>query len=112
MCVCVYIYSIYTYIYMYTYTLYTYTYIYPKYGTHMSAHQAIVYECPSSHCICVLTSILYIHAANTRDANVAKKSLMGRIMDWKLLGEQGVSKVYDTVSRLFLFVLFCTFCTF
>jgi len=26
---------------------------------------------------------------------------MGRIMDWKLLGEQGVSKVYDTVSQFF-----------
>eukprot|EP00802_Teleaulax_amphioxeia_P023716 Tamp_24339.p1 GENE.Tamp_24339~~Tamp_24339.p1 ORF type:complete len:316 (+),score=25.02 Tamp_24339:49-948(+) len=31
--------------------------------------------------------------------HMSRNSLMGRIMDWKLLGEQGVSKVYDTVTK-------------
>ena len=31
--------------------------------------------------------------------HMARNSLMGRIMDWKLLGEQGVCKVYDTMAR-------------
>ncbi|EKX41730.1 hypothetical protein GUITHDRAFT_112146 [Guillardia theta CCMP2712] len=31
--------------------------------------------------------------------HLARNSLMGRIMDWKLLGEQGVSKVYEAVSK-------------
>eukprot|EP00288_Rhodomonas_lens_P019566 CAMPEP_0177691706 /NCGR_PEP_ID=MMETSP0484_2-20121128/1455_1 /TAXON_ID=354590 /ORGANISM="Rhodomonas lens, Strain RHODO" /LENGTH=296 /DNA_ID=CAMNT_0019202359 /DNA_START=324 /DNA_END=1214 /DNA_ORIENTATION=+ len=31
--------------------------------------------------------------------HIARNTAMGRIMDWKLLGEQGVQKVYDAVQK-------------
>mmetsp|Transcript_33913 Transcript_33913/g.52845 ORF Transcript_33913/g.52845 Transcript_33913/m.52845 type:complete len:287 (-) Transcript_33913:53-913(-) len=31
--------------------------------------------------------------------HITKNTMMGRIMDWKLLGEQGVQKVYDHVAK-------------
>jgi NAD(P)-dependent dehydrogenase (short-subunit alcohol dehydrogenase family) len=46
--------------------------------------------------------VLISSLAVTRPSNVmhmTRNSLMGRIMDWKLLGEQGVCKVYDKFSR-------------
>lgn len=46
--------------------------------------------------------ILISSLAITRPSNVmhmTRNSMMGRIMDWKLLGEQGVCKVYDAISK-------------
>jgi hypothetical protein len=109
-CVCVYIYSIYTYIYMYTYTLYTYTYIYPKYGTHMSAHQAIVY---------VYWLLYYIYTLQTHVMQMSqKKAWWGELWTGNCSGNRVFLKFttrYHVCSFLYFFVLFVLFkmqCTF
>jgi hypothetical protein len=64
MCVCIYIYHILNipYIYIHMYHIY-HIYIYIHTHTHtpyiyVYIYKPFTYECPSSHCVCILTSIL------------------------------------------------------